>query len=54
VGNFIIPHDFRIIDMDENVQVSTILGRSFLGTAVVVINVNTSTMPFQLSGETVD
>ncbi|PWA99517.1 hypothetical protein CTI12_AA005950 [Artemisia annua] len=39
VGKFIFPADFVILDMDEDVQVPIILGRSFLMTSKALIDV---------------
>jgi len=39
VGKFIISYDFIFSDMDENFQTHLILGRPFLTTAGVVIDV---------------
>ena len=39
VGNFVVPCDFIIMDMDVNSQVPLILGRLFLATAGAVIDV---------------
>ena len=46
VGKFIIPCDFIILDMDEIFQAPLILGRSFLATAGVVIDVQAGIMSF--------
>jgi len=54
VDKFIIPYDFIVIDMDENFQAPLILGRPFLATAGVVIDVQAGAMSFQLCGERVD
>ena len=54
VGKFIIPYDFIIMNMDENSQVPFILGRPFLATAGVVIDVQAGTISFQMYGERVD
>ncbi|XP_021686699.2 uncharacterized protein LOC110669368 [Hevea brasiliensis] len=39
VGKFFIPIDFAILEMEEDVQIPIILGRPFLATAGVVIDV---------------
>jgi len=54
VGKFIIPCDFIVLDMDENFQAPLILGRLFLATAGVVIDVQAGIMSFQLCEKRVD
>jgi len=54
VGNFVIPYDFIILDMDESSHAPVILGRPFLATIGAVIDVQADTLFFQLCGETVD
>jgi len=48
VGKFIIPCDFFVMDMDENSQAPLILGRPFLATTGVLIDVQAGTLSFQL------
>jgi len=48
VGKFIIPCDFIILDMDENLQAPLISWRPFLATVGAVIDVQAGTMSFQL------
>jgi len=54
VGKFVIPCDFFIVDMDENPHMPIILGRPFLATAGVEINVQAGTLSFCICGERVD
>jgi len=54
VGKFVIPYDFIVMNMDENPEVPIILGRPFLATAEAVIDVQASTMSFQVCGEKID
>ena len=39
LGNSVVPCNFLVLDMDESVQAPVILGRPFLATARVVIDV---------------
>jgi len=54
VGKFFIPCDFIFLNMDESSQVPIILGRLFLATIGAVIDVQASTMSFQLCKDRVD
>ena len=54
VGNFVIPCDFIVLDMDETSHAPVILGRSFLVTTAAVIDVQGGTLSFYLCGERVD
>jgi len=45
-GKFIIPYDFIVLDMDQNLQALLILGRPFLATVGAVIDVLAGTMSF--------
>ena len=40
VGEFIFPINFFVMDMDEDVDVSLILGRPFMKTARVIIDID--------------
>ncbi|KAA3461968.1 Retrovirus-related Pol polyprotein from transposon opus [Gossypium australe] len=42
VDKFIFPVDFVVLDMDEDIEVPMSLGRPFLTTTRIVINMNTS------------
>ena len=54
VGNFLVPCDFIVLDMDDSFPPPFILGRPFLATARAVIDVQTGTMSFTVCGERVD
>ena len=54
VGNFLVPCDFIVLDMDDAFPPPFILGRPFLATAGAVIDVQTGTMSFTVCGERVD
>jgi len=54
VDQFIIPCNFIVMDIDRDFQAPLILGRPFLATARVVIDVQADTLSFQLCGEKVD
>jgi len=54
VSKFLVPCDFVILDMDEDLLAPLILGRPFLATARAVINVQTGTISFTICGERVD
>jgi len=54
VGKFVILCGFIVLDMDENFQALVILGRPFLATVEVAIDVYACTLSFQLCGERVD
>jgi len=54
VGEFVIPCDFFVMDMDESPHMPIILGRPFLATAGAKINVQTGTLSFRICGERVD
>ncbi|XP_021723921.1 uncharacterized protein LOC110691307 [Chenopodium quinoa] len=53
VGKFIILVDFVILDMDEDVDVSIILGRPFLATAGTIIDVKNGMLTFKIGEEEV-
>ena len=48
-GNFIFPMDFVIIDMEEDKQVSLLLGRPFLATGVTLIDVKKRELTLRVS-----
>ena len=54
VGEFVIPCDFFVVDMEESPHMPIILGRPFLATAGAGINVQASTLCFCICGERVD
>ncbi|XP_010541242.1 PREDICTED: uncharacterized protein LOC104814758 [Tarenaya hassleriana] len=54
VGNFYIPVDFVVLDMDEDSKVPIILGRPFLNTADVVIHVREGRLTMEIGDETVE
>ena len=54
MGKFLILCDFVILGTDEDLPVPLILGRIFLATAGVVIDVPTGTMSFTMYGERVN
>jgi len=54
VGEFVIPCDFFVVDMDESPHMPIILGRLFLATAGAEINVQAGTLSFGMCGERVD
>ena len=54
VGEFVIPCDFFIMDMDESSHVLIILGRPFLATVGAKIDRQAGTISFQMCGEMVD
>ena len=51
VANVTILTDFVILEMPEDDNMSIILGRRFLNTAVVVIDCNKSNFTFHINGE---
>ncbi|XP_021737522.1 uncharacterized protein LOC110704041 [Chenopodium quinoa] len=53
VDKFIIPVDFIILDMDEDVNVPIILGRPFLATFGTIIDVNNGKLTFNIGEEEV-
>jgi len=54
VGEFVIPCDFFVVDMEESPHMPIILGRPFLVTAGAKINVQAGTLSFCICGERVD
>ncbi|XP_010521027.1 PREDICTED: uncharacterized protein LOC104800023, partial [Tarenaya hassleriana] len=54
VGNFYVPVDFVVLDMDEDSRVPIILGRPFLNTADAVIHVRAGRLTMKIGDETVE
>ncbi|XP_010534700.1 PREDICTED: uncharacterized protein LOC104810207 [Tarenaya hassleriana] len=54
VGNFYVPVDFVVLDMDEDSRVPTILGRPFLNTADAIIHVRAGRLTMNIGDETVE
>nr|XP_027062041.1 uncharacterized protein LOC113688428 [Coffea arabica] len=54
VQKFIIPVDFVVLDMEEDVNVPIILGRPFLATAGTIIDVKRDKFKFQIGEEEVE
>ncbi|XP_010552089.1 PREDICTED: uncharacterized protein LOC104822540 [Tarenaya hassleriana] len=54
VGNFYIPVDFVVLDMDKDSKVSIILGRPFLNTADAVIHVRAGMLTMKIGDKTVE
>ncbi|XP_027158369.1 uncharacterized protein LOC113759989 [Coffea eugenioides] len=54
VQKFIIPVDFVVLDMEEDVNVLIILGRPFLATAGTIIDVKRDKFKFQIGEEEVE
>ena len=54
MGEFVIPCDFIILDMDESPHVPIIFGGPFLATARAEIDVQVGTISFRICGERVD
>ncbi|XP_048501442.1 uncharacterized protein LOC104893433 [Beta vulgaris subsp. vulgaris] len=53
VDKLIIPVDFIILDMDEDIEVPIILGRPFLATVGAVIDVKNGILTFEICEEKV-
>ncbi|XP_023759122.1 uncharacterized protein LOC128127379 [Lactuca sativa] len=53
VDKFIFPVDFVVLDMEEDLEIPIILGRSFLNTACALIDVCESTLTFRVGDESV-
>ena len=53
IDKFIFPVDFVILDMDEDVEVPLILGRSFLATARAIIDVSDRRLVLRVGEEEV-
>ncbi|XP_071933609.1 uncharacterized protein [Coffea arabica] len=54
VQKFIIPVDFVVLDMEENISMPIILGRPFLATAGTIIDVKNGKLKFQVGEEEVE
>jgi len=54
VGRLLILGDFTVMDRDKGSQVLIVLGRPFLATAGVMINVAAGKLSFQLCGARID
>ena len=50
VGEFVIPCDFLVMDMDESLHMPIILGRLFLATVGAKIDVQAGTLSFRICG----
>ncbi|KAL7591904.1 hypothetical protein Lser_V15G34946 [Lactuca serriola] len=53
VDKFIFPVDFVVLDMEEDLEIPIILGRSFLNTACALIDVCESTLTLRVGDESV-
>ena len=53
VGKFIFPVDFVVIDIEEDKQVSPLLGRPFLATGVALIDVKKGELTLRVGDEVV-
>ena len=53
VGNFFVPGDFVVMDMEEDREVPIILGRPFLRTARTVFDTYEGTLTMNVGGEKV-
>ena len=53
VGKFIFPVDFVVIDIEEDKQVSLLLGRPFLATRAALINVKKGELTLRVGDEAV-
>ena len=51
VGNFVLPADFVILDMEEDDAVPIILGRPFLATGKAQINVQEGELKLRVQGD---
>ena len=54
VGEFVIPCDFFVMDMDESLHMPIILGRPFLASAGAEIDVQAGMLSFRIYRERVD
>ncbi|XP_010521455.1 PREDICTED: uncharacterized protein LOC104800356 [Tarenaya hassleriana] len=54
VGNFYIPVDFVVLDMDEDSKVPIILGRPFVNTVDAIIHVRAGRLTMKIGDETVE
>ncbi|WCJ19866.1 hypothetical protein M5689_002140 [Euphorbia peplus] len=53
VGKFILPADFVVMDMPEDMHVPIILGRPFLATGGALIDVKAKELSFRVNGDTI-
>ena len=53
VGKFIIPTDFIVIDMEEDPEIPILLGRPFLVTAGVVIDMKNGKIKVEVNDESI-
>ena len=53
VGKFIFPMDFVVMDMEEDTQVSLLLGRPFLDTGVALIDVKKGELTLRVGEEAI-
>ena len=53
VGKFIIPTDFVVMDMEEDPEIPTLLGRPFLVTARVVIHMKNGKIKMEVNDESI-
>ena len=54
VQKFIIPVDFVVLDMEEDMSIPIILGRPFLATVGTIIDVKNGKLKFQIGEEEVE
>ncbi|XP_021682936.2 uncharacterized protein LOC110666669 [Hevea brasiliensis] len=54
VGKFFIPVDFVVLEMEEDVQIPIIMGRPFLATTGVIVNVNNGLLTLKVGDEEVE
>ncbi|XP_074313751.1 uncharacterized protein LOC141648945 [Silene latifolia] len=54
VGKYLIPADFVVLDIPEDSHTPTILGRPFLGTGGVLIDVRNGRLTFRIEGDNVE
>jgi len=54
VGEFVILCDFFVMDMDESPHMPIIMGKPFLATTGVEIDMQAGTLSFRICGERVD
>ena len=51
VGKVILPVDFEVLDMEEDLDVPLILGRPFLATSGALIDLQSGDLTFHVNGE---
>lgn len=54
VGDFVIPIDFVILEMNGDLHISIILGRSFLATVGVIIDVNNHKLSLEVDNNKIE